>query len=320
MTQNTIEFMPKILLENVQENAEEWHKLRLRKVSASNIATLIGLNPFRSPLEAWAEWTARVPSTFNGNRSTALGVALEPLVAKWFSEETGLETKHVNTLYGDAELDWLVCTPDYEVLQCEGAPLEVKTGNPRQAQKWVDGAPLEYVLQVQVQLHVLKKTGGYLCGMLGDPNDIKIVEIDYDKNLVEMALEKASSFLECVERDIPPVAGAGDAALLRRLIGEREKTTLMVDGEQAEELALLVASLRDVTGALKSLNETAKSYSVELERSKKEKENRIRQLLGTAEAAQLPDGRVVRVSTVKVGEKVVGAYSYEKIVLPRTKN
>lgn len=319
MTQNTIEFMPKILLENVQENAEEWHKLRHRKVSASNISTLIGLNPFRSPLEAWAEWTGRVPSTFTGNRSTALGVALEPLVAKWFSDETGLETRHVNTLYGDAELDWLVCTPDYEVLQCEGAPLEVKTGSPRQAQKWVEGAPLEYVLQVQIQLHVLQKTGGYLCGMLGDPNDIKIVEIDYDKNLVEMALEKASSFLEAVQRDIPPVAGSKDAALLRRLIGEREQNTLVLEGEQAEELSLLVASLRDVTAALKQVNDTAKSYSADLEASKKEKENRIKQLLGTAEAAQLPDGRIVRVTTVKVGEKIVGPYSYERVVLPKTK-
>jgi hypothetical protein len=39
--------------------------------------------------------------------------------------------------------------------------------------------------------------------------------------------------------------------------------------------------------------------------------------MGNATIGKLPDGRTVKLTTVRVSEKTVGAYEYDRLTLPR---
>ena len=310
--QNPKYLFPKIILENVEDNRDQWLALRKGKITASNVAVVCGLSPFKSPLQLWAEWTGKIEDTFKGNKATQVGLALEPLVASWFSERTGLGVSRANALLGDPELPWLLASPDYVIEG--GDPLEIKTGTYRQAHKWGEGrAPYEYVLQLQIQLRVMRRQRGYLTAFLGDFENMPDVSVEYDPELFEMVREKAERFLECVQQDIPPAAGAGDAELLRTITSRQEGTVKAWDETEGELVTFLVAQARQAA-------ETASLIRKELEkvdRQKRELENRIKQALGTHTAGTLPDGRTIKLTTVHVGEKTVPAYAYDRLTLPK---
>lgn len=303
---------PKIILDAIDQQHDRWLDLRRGKISGSNVATVCGLNPYKSSLQLWAEWTGKVSDTFTGNRSTQLGLTMEPLVAQWFSERVGVPVRRANALYQDTELDWLVASPDY--LLPNGDPLEIKTGNHRTAHRWAEGsAPVEYVLQLQVQMRVLRRQHGVLTAYLGDVENLPDVGVDYDPELWSMVQEKAEAFLDCVKTDTPPLAGAGDAEVLRVITNRNEGEVREWVNDDADKVAYLLAMIKDA--AMKS-SELRKQLEA-AEKEKKELENRIKQFLGTATMGQMPDGRVVKLTTVHVGEKVVGAYSYDRLSLPK---
>lgn len=310
--QNTEYLAPKILLSDIEQNRDEWLRLRKGKISSSNVAVVCGLSPWKSPLQLWAEWTGKISDDFKGNKATQLGTALEPLVASWFAERTGLGLTKADALFVDSELPWLVCTPDY--LLPSGDPLEIKTGNPRTAYKWAEGAaPFEYVLQVQIQMRVLRRNKGMLTAYLGDFENMPDVLIGYDAELFGMVREKAEEFLDCVQKDIPPAAGSGDADLIRIITKREEGTVKRWQGAEGELVTYLAAQVKDTAETCSKIRKELEK----LERVKKELENRIKQAMGTATLGELPDGRTIRLSTVHVSEKVVGPYSYDRLTLPK---
>lgn len=313
--QNREDLSPKILISEIEKNRDEWLKLREGKISSSNAAVVCGISPFKTPLQLWAEWTGKVKDSFKGNKATQLGTTLEPLVASWYAERNGVEVRHGDALFVDSELSWLVATPDYLIPSQGDIPLEIKTGNWRTAYKWADGgAPYEYVLQLQIQMRVLRKSRGVLTAYLGDFDQMPDVPVEYDPELFAMVREKSEQFLDCVQRDVPPAAGAGDSDLIRIITRREEGKVADWTEEQASLAEFLVIQAKEA-------GEVAASIRKELDKvdkQKKELENRIKQALGDATIGKLPDGRLVKLTTVNVGEKLVGAYSYERLTLPKT--
>ena len=309
---NPAYLQPKILLSDLERNRSEWLELRHGKISSSNVAVVCGISPFKSPLQLWAEWTGKIQDTFRGNKATQLGTTLEPLVAAWFAERSGLGVTRADALYGDAELPWLVCSPDY--LLPSGDPLEVKTGHPRTAFKWTDGkAPYEYVLQLQIQMRVLRRPKGVLTAYLGDFDNLPDVAVEYDPELFALVREKAEQFLECVQQDIPPVAGAGDAELIRTITQREEGKVATWSASDSELVEMLVIQAREASEVCASIRRELDK----VDKPKKELENRIKQAMGNATIGKLPDGRTVKLTTVRVSEKTVGAYEYDRLTLPR---
>lgn len=310
--QNPAYLQPKILLQGIEQNRDQWLELRRGKISSSNVAVVCGVSPWKSPLELWAEWTGKVQDTFRGNRSTQIGLALEPLVASWFAERSGLGVSKADALYGDSELSWLVATPDYII--DGGDPLEIKTANHRSAQKWADGsAPQEYVLQVQIQMRVLRRSRGILSAYLGDVENLADVPVAYDAELFSLVREQCEGFLDCVKRDVPPNAGPGDADILRAITTRNEGAEIAWLGAEGEHVAFLVAEARAAA-------ETAATIRRELEKVekvKKELENRIKQSMGSATVGVLPDGRRLKLSTIRVSEKTVAGYEYDRMTFPK---
>ena len=155
-------------------------KLRARTLGASEVAAAIGLNPYQTPWETWAQKRGLVPPTAE-TPAMRLGNLMEPVVLALYRDQadgdavdepgllgfpmwrrTGVEFSEVvgATYVRDG---WQSATPDglRRRYTPEGALeficlVECKTTDLRGAAEWADGAaPLHYVVQAQWQMHVL---------------------------------------------------------------------------------------------------------------------------------------------------------------------
>lgn len=98
----------------VSKNKEEFRSLRSRGIGASEVASVIGVNPYQTPYELWQVKTGKV-AQFEGNKYTRMGHYLEPVIVKLFLEEVNAEIEEGNELditIFHKEHDYIFCTPD----------------------------------------------------------------------------------------------------------------------------------------------------------------------------------------------------------------
>lgn len=141
---------------------DEWREARKDGVGGSDVAAVMGISPWKSPLEVWLEKTGRAePPDLSGKESVEWGTRLEPLIADKFAEaHPELTVLRKNCTMVSRARPWALANIDRELRGPEGrGVLEVKTAGLRSADSWVFGPPGHYLAQVQ---HYLSVTGwGY---------------------------------------------------------------------------------------------------------------------------------------------------------------
>lgn len=133
---------------------EEWHVLRGRLLTASDMAACLGENPYCSQQELFKRKTQQGPG-FKGNIATRWGQKYEPEAADVYSALTGLDLVeeeiglivHDYEKTGDAGRKRYAATPDFITLN--GIMVEIKCPFSR---KITHTIPHHYMAQVQFQL------------------------------------------------------------------------------------------------------------------------------------------------------------------------
>ena len=130
----------------------EWLAYRRTGIGASEVGSVLGVNPWESAVDVWLEKQGRVPP-FEGNNATYWGQRLEDIVAQEYSLRTGRKVRRLNytlrkgVLIGD--LDRLVhedgTLPAVKDQVRTDRALEAKTARDRSL--WADGIPLYYEAQ-----------------------------------------------------------------------------------------------------------------------------------------------------------------------------
>lgn len=155
---------------HILKTEEEWLAIRGKYITASEAAILLGHNPFSSPSKIKND-------TFKGNANTKLGQLLEPTVVMLTNWSLGtkfklFETDEGKVFYTNGNLG---ATPDaYDDISL----LECKTTKPERYIDYSQNPPLNYIIQLQVQMHCSEMKEGYLA-ILGT----------HFTNLTEMSLE-----------------------------------------------------------------------------------------------------------------------------------
>lgn len=158
---------------------------RKKGLGGSEVATILGLNPWKTSYELWLEKTGRVePEDISGKFAIRRGNDMEDLVAKWFSEDTGLTVHRVNNTLTNDDHPYLVAHIDRRIVGAKEG-LECKTANWRSAAKFgesgTDDVPANYLIQC---MHYMLVTGWkvwHLAAELG--GDFRIYRIEYDPAL-----------------------------------------------------------------------------------------------------------------------------------------
>jgi putative phage-type endonuclease len=189
----------------------EWQAYREKQVGigGSDVATILGLNPFKSRFVLWLEKTKQKAPDIVDNDAVTWGNILEPVVRDHFKKETGFKVFQNNFVLQHDKFDWMLANIDGEVIDpfFDGRGiLEIKTTNERNKKAWENGCPVYYQCQV---FHYLAVTGyeyAYICCLIGG-STFKYYLIERDDYIIDQIIKAEMIFMEQVRRRIPPEIG-----------------------------------------------------------------------------------------------------------------
>ena len=141
----------------MEVGSPEWLAFRRTGIGASEVGSVLGVNPWKSAVDVWLEKQGRT-EPFAGNNATYWGQRLEDIVAQEYSLRTGYSVRRLNyTLRKGvliADLDRLChtdgCLPAYRDEIRTDRVLEAKTARDRSL--WAEGLPLSYEAQCLVYM------------------------------------------------------------------------------------------------------------------------------------------------------------------------
>jgi putative phage-type endonuclease len=291
----------------------EWHRLRNTGITASRIATIMGLNPWSSPFNLYYQMLGVIPPQPD-NTAMSLGRHLEPWIAgQWAGD-------HPEWIVNDAGLyacngrRWQICTPDrllhlradkdYLLDPGTGSGLEIKSA--LSCDGWgddgTDQIPVYYRAQVLWQMDTMGWSQVHVTCFFLHTRQRRDYVVSYDIADVDLMRKAALDFLDRVEnREPPPVDG--HKATLAALKALNPK----VEDEQIEVLTTLALDYE----AACDIYRQAKDQKALVE-------NRLRRAMGDAKYAVCCGTKVATRSVYDQAEYTVRAHRKDKLVPPRT--
>lgn len=258
------------------QGTTEWLEARSRCITATDIAAILGLHPYKSPAMVYLDKTGQARA-FDPNEAMKTGTHLEPSIAAWWGIKHEKKPIHADfALHGEEPI--FGASPDYLVDQ--NAVLECKWCGQHAAQGFGEGpddVPTHYLLQVQWQLFVTGRKTGYLC-VLG-PWGFRDYTIHADSELHRRMAHQARIFWhEYVMAELaPPLSGSyGDKKLIEELHPADDGQIIAASYELEDEIAELGKELIQIA---------------EIERSAEGRKNRIKQFMGDAATLESVEGK-----------------------------
>ena len=190
------------LRDELVPGSPEW----LQTVSASQIATIIGINPWQTPFELWQRKAGITPQPAQTGAQTR-GHEFEPLIFRWVAEKHPDWDVQQTGTWRHKHRDWQTCNPDGLIVDdTDHMVLEIKTTH--DIREWDrSGVPDYYQAQAQWQLDVLglEKAVFAVCGPfeLIDRNP-KTYTVQHDPHVCQWLRDQAQRFTESLILGIAP--------------------------------------------------------------------------------------------------------------------
>lgn len=257
------------------DTREEWLALRRGYIGGSDAAAVVGLSPFSSPYQVWAEKTGKIPP-FEGNLATQVGTYLEDFVARLWSDETGRKVQRDNASLINDAYPWAIADIDRRVVGVNEG-LEIKTTNSLAMKHFANGEfPAQYYVQCMHYMAVLgpEWKRWHLAVLIGN-SEFKTFVIDRDEDEIAALMEAERAMMERIQNDEPPEAQDGDGATLERMFPQEQKG--------------LEVDLTPVMDAIREYCDF-KSRIREFERLKNDAASRIKEYMKDAEFGVTGDG------------------------------
>ena len=188
---------------------EDWQAYREKQkgIGGSDVATILGLNPYKSVFTLWLEKTGQIEPPVLNNEYIEWGNILEPVIREKFAKETGFEVEENHWVMLHDQHDFMVANVDGEVTDPQFAGkkgvLEIKTAGERMRDQWENGPPNHYMLQLQHYLAVLDYSYGYVAVLIGG-NTFKYYLVERDDYVIDNIIQAEAEFMEMVENGVAP--------------------------------------------------------------------------------------------------------------------
>ena len=212
-------------------NAIEFMRKRPHGIGGSDIAAVLGLSPFKTPLELWAEKVGHPGALEPQGLHLRFGQHLEPFVASEYDRVTGLHTSEVGSPIFHPKHGFMFASIDRLVTRGPGVEafvngrvvtdrlLECKTSGVFSRGEWgaegTDQVPTAYLLQCAWYMAVSGCSQADIAVLIGN-SDFRVFTVKRDMRLEGLMLEQAQRFwydhiLSC---EPPPPQTAQDALIL----------------------------------------------------------------------------------------------------------
>lgn len=242
---------------------EEWLQDRHKGIGASEIAAIVGLNPYATPYDIWRQKLELDPPK-EETLPIKLGHLLEDSVATLFAEETAAvidpDTKGDFTCYLD-EKPFLRASPDRYYTDRNGQTclLECKT-----TQKTIDSddIPEMWFAQLQYQMGITGIEHGAVA-WLSQGRTFGFAEFDFVPDFFDFLAGEAEKFwtVNVAGRQEPELLGSEDI-LLKFGLGDKDKVATA-----SEEVYESYCKLKDIKREIQELEEEKKGLEETLKLS-----------------------------------------------------
>lgn len=277
-----------------------WLEHRQTGIGGSDVSSILGCNPWQTPLDVYNSKVGPVVS-IEGNSRMIAGNKLENVIAEYWEEATGLKTKNDHKIRYHPEHDFLLAnvdrvitvpTPDNplhddSVKLIEKSNwtninkglgiLEVKTAGYHSYKNWNGAIPDYYYCQLQHYLNVTGYTWGEFA-VLVDGHEFHRHSFDRDDEFIELMTRKLVDFWQhyvLAETPPPPTNDSDLKNLYPSHIPEKQ-----INAEPN------VVDLIEKLKAHKELIATT-------EKTKRECELELKKFMGDAEAIMFQDRALV---------------------------
>ena len=202
-------------------------------IGGSDIAKVMGLSRWGTPLSLWAEKTGKIPPKDLSNvEAVELGNDLEDFVANKFSQKTGKAVRRSPKVYQHPQYPYMVAHIDRLVTGTDEL-LECKTCSFFKKEEWEgEEIPQEYILQVIWYLGITGRKKGWIAVLIGGQS-FKYKPIEFDSELFDKMVETAKDFWQHVQDDTPVDIVATDDETLKELYSNHSE--IMIDLIPADE-------------------------------------------------------------------------------------
>ncbi len=239
-------------------------KERRKYIGGSDIAVVMGMSRWKTPLKLWLEKTGQAePDDLSQVEAVQLGTELEEFVAQKFARETGRQVRrqskmyvHKDYPYMAAHIDRLITGTD-ELLECKtcGAykedewaeVVEVVEKDGKKEEVVTAKTPIEYVLQVTWYLGITGKKVGHIAVLIGGQK-FKKRKILFDEELFNVMVEAAKDFWESVQTKNPPAVTPDDNEVLIKMFPKHNEE--LVEKQDLEEYVDKLQKIKDDISAL----------------------------------------------------------------------
>lgn len=185
---------------NIEQGSREWLELRCKKITATNIAPIMGLSPYKTAIALWEEKLGfREPEKTNAKMYE--GSRLEVLARDYFNMIH--DTDFAPAVLQHGEIDYLMASLDG--INKKGEILEIKCGQGSHdlAKKGV--VPEYYLSQLQCQMYCADTKQAFYFSYRGDDDNILLV-VDRDDDFIDKMLVEADKFYKMLVNFTPPTA------------------------------------------------------------------------------------------------------------------
>lgn len=290
-------------------NREEWLAARKQDVTASDASALLGIHPYKTALELWAEKTGRKPDE-EDNEVFRRGRALEFVAIDFLREDYPdwkITHSYNNRYFRDpdgrigATPDAFVRVPDRKGLGI----IQIKTASDFSVKNWIDPETKEVVppLYVAVQAIIeatLTSAQFALVALLVSGHGMRLhkpIEVPLNQGLMQRIRGEVADFWR-----VTASGGHPDADWKR-------------DGRLIEELYAAtddIISLEQDNSLPELVDERASLSTLKSQADKRLKEIKAELLvkMGGAGAARISDGRVITAKRIERAGYEVGPASY----------
>ncbi len=232
---------------------------RRRYIGGSDVAAVLGISPWRTPLQLWE---AKTRPLLEGQKPAKRvfsrghrweGVVAEMLVEHLTARGHSVEIVASNNRYIDHALDFLAAEIDFEIKldgEDEITNVELKTVHPFKAKEWgeedTDEVPIWYTAQAMHGLGVTNRRRCFVAPLFG-ADEIRAYPIVRDDETIAAMRARCEAFWHLVQTGVRP--DPQNLSDLDRLYkGEEVVPTLIAD----DELTRKVLRLRAINAEIKA--------------------------------------------------------------------
>lgn len=227
-------------------------------IGGSDIAVLMGISTYKTPYQLYLEKRGESTDESKESQVQYWGSTLEQIIRQEFEKRNNLKVHCPN----DTQIHPLFqfIRGNVDGMLEDGSVFEAKTCSAFMANKWDDGIPLNYKLQVALYCAITSAKKAHVAVLIGG-NDYREFIYDRDFQLESQIIKASCDFWDCVQDGVPPPPV--DLSDLKLLYPESKPKSTKPSNEEVDTSIQSLREVRENMAKLKKEEEEIKYKLVE---------------------------------------------------------